>query len=103
MNLEEERLVAQRLMHEAVQNVGGGDEIDITKSLIVLDVRISHSRYVELWKAKKTGRSDQDEEALKKNATARAIEAIEAKKTKLLMDTQKEAALMDEEMRELLK
>lgn len=102
INQTEESLVAQRIVHNAILDAGGLTKVEITKSLVQY-AKNSHDRYIEASKRKKQEAIDKDNEAARKRKAAQDIKELEAKKAKIFAAAQKEALLLDEQLKRINK
>lgn len=102
VNQHEASLVGQRLVYDAVLDAGGVKKIQITKGMIQY-ARNAYARYKEYQDRQKADKTEVEREAQRKREAARLTKELEAKKAHLLADAQKEAALIDERLANLLK
>jgi len=96
-NLQEDSLIAQRVVHDAVSAAGGITSIQITKPLI-LAVRNASVKRVEALK-KKTDQDKEQKNKLKRVATE--IKHFEAKKTRIMEQAKEEAEALNHELQKL--
>lgn len=99
-NLLEESLVAQRTVYDAINVAGGVTEVNIDKNLI-LSARNAYSRYKDAMEAKRRQAMNEDNKKQKKRETDILVKELAAKKAKLLADAEKEAAVIEEQMKDL--
>lgn len=99
-NQSEESLVALRQVHDAVTVAGGVTSINVTKSLIH-SARNAHARYVEFMEKRKDEEKKQKNALLSKKRAAEERKLLEAKKAKLLNETMKEVALIEDQLKSL--
>lgn len=99
-NLTEESLVAQRLVYDAVLRAGTVNNVEITKSLMHY-AKNAHSRYTEAMQKKKLEKADEIKVKQMKREAEKVRDELEVKRAKLLADTQREIAILDEQMKEL--
>ncbi|XP_062554102.1 uncharacterized protein LOC134219395 [Armigeres subalbatus] len=102
VNQEEESLVAQRIVYDAVANVGNVKDVVITKKLIQY-TKNAHQRYQEALDKKKKEEDDSAKEKQRKREATRMMKNLELKKAKLVAETQKELASIDKQMKDLTK
>lgn len=104
-NLEEDTVVAERSVYNAIQSLGGllNSEkqlnVDITKSMI-LAVKNASSKRVQALKKKK---SDENEVANLKRKTVQEIKELKDKKRMIIEQAKEEAEVLDVEISSLAK
>ena len=94
--------MAQRIVYDAILNAGGVLGVEINKSLIQY-ARNAHGRYVENLEQKKKERAQTDDASARKKRMHHALKELESVKAKILVDAQKEVALIEEKMNNLNK
>lgn len=99
-NMEEETLVAHRLIHDTLNSLDGLETLFITRSLIT-SVREAHSRYVKTLKEKNKLNTQEKEQKNKRKMKTEKIKELSTKKQKLLEDTRKEIETIDAELKNL--
>ncbi|CAL1672536.1 unnamed protein product [Lasius platythorax] len=94
-------LVAQRQVYDAIQALGGLDNIVIDKQMI-LKIRNARSLYNEgLKEAKKKSETEANENLNKRRLVAE-IDDLKKKRLKIIAEKQKETDLIEEKIQELL-
>lgn len=94
-------LVAQRQVYDAIQALGGLDNIVIDKQMI-LKIRNARSLYNEgLKEAKKKSKTEANENLNKRRLVAE-IDDLKKKRLKIIAEKQKETDLIEEKIQELL-
>ena len=101
-NLHEESLVAQRIVHDHINAVGGLQSVNIDKSLLQF-VRGSHHRYTQALEQKRKERSDAEKEIAAKKRIGSEVKKLIAKKAKLEESIAQEKNKIDMEIAELQK
>lgn len=96
-NLLEKSLVAQRIVIDGINNVGGLKNFSVTKRLIQY-ARNSHSRYKEACIQRKKDETDKDKACFAKKRSAAVITELEKKKAKIMDEALKESARIEEEI-----
>lgn len=91
VNMLDQSLVTQRVTHDAILQVGN------------VSARNARGRYQESLEKKKKDKQQEETEASKKRENTLAIKKLETKKAKILAEAQKETALIDEEMKSLIR
>lgn len=82
-NMGEETIVAQRVVYDFIQAMGGDiSKINITKSMLNY-VRCSRDRYHETLKRKREAKESEDENEKKRRRSKELIKMLEEKKAKL--------------------
>lgn len=99
-NLTEESLVAQRLVYDAVLRAGGVTKVEITKSMMQY-VKSAHGRYVDAMDKKKLQNDEDAKQKQRKREAEKMRSELEIKRAKLLADTERQVAILDEQMQEL--
>ena len=101
-NLHEESLVAQRIVHDHINAVGGLQSVNINKYLFQF-VRNSHHRYTQALEQKRKERSDAEKEIAAKKRIGSEVKKLIAKKAKLEESIAQEKNKIDMEIAELQK
>ena len=96
-NLHNDSLVAQRIVYDAVNSVGGISNLAINKALIH-SVRNASARRVE---AAKKRAAEKDAAATKRKRIAEEIRQLEAKKTRIEQRAKDESSCLSEELKKL--
>ena len=101
-NLKEETLIAYRTVYDAINMHDGVENVPIPKKLIHY-ARNAHDKYKESMDAYKKSQSADAaiRESRKRNQVL--IKELESKKNKILIDAQKEANIIDNEILNLVK
>lgn len=98
--MTEESLVAQRLVYDAVLRAGGVTKVEITKSMMQY-VKSAHGRYVDAMDKKKLQNDEDAKQKQRKREAEKMRSELEIKRAKLLADTERQDAILDEQMQEL--
>jgi hypothetical protein len=101
-NLQDESLVAQRIVYDAVQCAGGITSVHIDKALLSF-VRGSHARYLLALDQKRQTSSEYNKQQALKRKAAAEINQLEMKKAKVLKAAASEAKATDTEISVLKK
>lgn len=101
-NLKEESLIAQRVVYDAVSHAGGVEKVEISHKMIQ-SVRSSHSRYREALESQKRMNAAAAQKCGEKKKRDLEVEELRNKKRKLLEETSKTLAEMDERLKDLKK
>lgn len=101
-NLKEESLIAQRMVFDSVSDCGGLKNLMVTKELI-LSMRNAHQRWVETLKAKKEKQNAESKAVAEKRKLKALTNELEEKKKKLMTDTAKDVAAIEEQIKNLKK
>ena len=101
-NLHEESLVAQRIVHDHINAVGGLQSVNIDKSLLQF-VKGSHHKYTQALEQKRKERSDAEKEIAAKKRIGSEVKKLIAKKAKLEESIAQEKNKIDMEIAELQK
>lgn len=101
-NMKEESVVARRQVYDAVFEKGGIDKVEIPKSLL-LRSRNAHSLYVEEKERRKKEAAAGQQAAMQKRQREAEAKALQAKRSKILEDAQREAQKLEEEIHMLKK
>ncbi|XP_075556329.1 uncharacterized protein LOC142588454 [Dermacentor variabilis] len=96
-NLNEESLIAQRIVYDGVSAAGGVANVDITDSMVEM-VRGASIRWKEELKKKKQDRLDASEAEQNRKRAATRIKELQQKKQRLITEAQNEASLLQEEI-----
>lgn len=88
-NLLEDSLISQRIIYDALKNIGGPQNFAVTKSLIT-SVRNSRRRYQENLDKKKEKMSDEQKKIKEKRKIDEQLREVEEKKKKLELQKEKE-------------
>lgn len=102
VNQTEKSLVAQRVVYDAVMTAGSVDAVDITKSLIQY-ARNARSKYDESLEEQKKLDNLKEMDIQWKREANRTAKELQAKRIKLLADAQKDAVLIEEQIKMLQK
>ena len=101
-NVQNESLVAQRIVYDAVHCAGGITSVHIDKPLLSF-VRGSHARYLQALEQKRQTSSAYDQQQALKRKAAAEIKQLEMKKSKVLKAAASEAKTIETEIAELKK
>lgn len=101
-NLSEESLIAQRLIYDSIHTFGGIGKLVITKDLI-LSARNSNQRWKEALKTKREKLDAETRAKAEKRKLDSLAKELEEQKKKLMMETAKDVAKIEEQIKELKK
>ncbi|XP_051165127.1 uncharacterized protein LOC127283960 [Leptopilina boulardi] len=96
-NMTQETLVANRIIYDAVNALGGINKVPITKSLIHA-ARNANKLYKEALQRKKKTSDDESQELLKLKENSFLIKNLESEKSKVLKDAEKAAQVLDKKI-----
>lgn len=99
-NMRNELLIAQRCIYDTVSALGGVSNLTIEKALI-LSAKNAHSKYKEAKEKKKALLDEEQTEAAKKRMALLMVKELEAKKTRVIEEAERQAALLNEEINSL--
>lgn len=99
-NMNEESLVARRVVFDYIQDLGGVSNVEITKQLI-LSVKNARGRFEEHKEKKRKEEKDMSENLKRKRETENQLKELQAKKIKIMDEAQKERLKVEEEIASL--
>lgn len=100
-NQKPKSLVAQRRIYDGIQIVGGVENVEITKNMI-LKFRSARKEYAEHLEQQKKENEEKGKENSKKRQISEQVEELKEKKRKILTEKQKEVDVIDDEIRDLI-
>ncbi|GBL86674.1 hypothetical protein AVEN_194905-1 [Araneus ventricosus] len=97
-NMREELLVARRIVYDTILSIGGINNLQIEKPLIHA-ARNSYSRFLEASKEKKKQQEGNYIKLQNKRQAEINVKELQRKKAKILEDAQRQADLLNEEIK----
>lgn len=97
-NMREELLVARRIVYDTILSIGGIYNLKVEKPLIHA-ARNSYSRFVEASKEKKKQQEEKGLQMQNKRYAEMNVKELQRKKAKILEDAQRQADLLNEEIK----
>ena len=101
-NLQEDSLVAQRIVYDAIHAAGGVTAVSIDKNMLV-DARAAHRRYVEALEKRRRAAAEHEKQAKAKKRIADEIMQLQVKKIKIEKEAAAESSRLDSEIGKLMK
>nr|CAD7423065.1 unnamed protein product [Timema monikensis] len=101
-NMHEKTVIAQRHIHDEIQEAGGIKNIHISKKMLDY-VRGARKRYHEYLEMKKQERSEEDKKKAEKRKLDIQVKDLEGKRKKLMMATEEKREAIEVELQELKK
>lgn len=99
-NLSEQSLIAQRLVYDSILSCGGVSKLIISKEMI-LSVRNSNQRWKEALKLKKEKLDEKTRAKAEKRKLTALTKELEEKKRKLVTETAKDVAKIEQQITDL--
>lgn len=99
-NMRDELLVARRIVYDTILSIGGIYNLEVKKTLIHA-ARNSYSRFVEATKQKKSQQEEMKLTMQNKRKAEMDLKELQRKKAKILEDAQRQANMLNEEMKML--
>lgn len=96
-NMKEETVVARRIIYDAIQAHGNLNSFQVTKQMI-LSVRNSRSKYEEEREKKNKQEKENQQNLKRKREAENQLKELQAKKSKILDDAQRESLKIEEEI-----
>ena len=96
-NLQEESLVARRMICEQVSIAGGPPKVELTNSLL-LSCKNANGKWKESLKRKRETESEEIQARVKKQMLLREISELEANKGELDRDTERKKSIINEQI-----
>nr|CAD7430691.1 unnamed protein product [Timema monikensis] len=101
-NMHEKTVIAQRHIHDEIQEAGGIKNIHISKKMLDY-VRGARKRYHEYLEMKKQEKSEKDKKKAEKRKLDIQVKDLEGERKKLMMATEEKREAIDVELQELKK
>nr|CAD7426436.1 unnamed protein product [Timema monikensis] len=101
-NMHEKTVIAQRHIHDEIQEAGGIKNIHISKKMLDY-VRGARKRYHEYLEMKKQEKSEKDKKKAEKRKLDIQVKDLEGKRKKLMMATEEKREAIEVELQELKK
>ena len=101
-NMHEESVVAQRVVYDGIQSVGGIMNINIDKKLLQY-VRGSRARYMDELKRKREQKAKDESQNDERKRAAQTLKMLKSKKAKVLQAAAAETSSLDTQIAELEK